>query len=1303
MALSQQTTLPKDDRTAGYEGGLARSLVRTLLIFTFIPLIIMAGGAYLRSRTLLREQVVGQMQAQLNSQLSQLDSTVKTKEIRLDRLARGTRRAAEIEAAVRAGQGSLAFERLRDQLAAELRSVDAVTGRATFNQFFFAANDGTLRMASRPDWEKVSIRGSTFYPALTISDRESFLLYDLVPLYPKQLVLATVSKVTATSGDQLGILVGITEAPDLQDTLTGLMALNPDSAAFFITENGTIVGRDAYTDQLAVITLPDAQHAVLAAGLEQAMDPAAGGMQSVEFTDETGDAAFGQLKWLDSIHGGTIYEIHQQTVFGPLNGLIPFTAALFVGTLAAMGIVLSLGARRVFAPLVRLAEITRRFAGGDFSQRAEARSKDEIGMLAQSFNQMAEELSNLYRSLEQKVDERTRQIHTAAEVAQRITSTTRLDDLLNRTAQLLVEQFNFYQANIFMVDQRGRYAVLQAAYGPAAKEMLARGHRLEVGSASIMGWVTAHREPRVASDVAEDPMHLRNELLPQTRSEVGIPIMIGNLVLGAMDVQSTAPGAFGPDTIVMLQLIASQIAVAIQNVGLVQSTQVSFADLERLQRSGRELVAAKSKEEAVQVLTRILAEAPYSTLIMGVDGRNLTLASDTDTSRPEGVRAKAAVHMLEERLDEVSRQLAVGAVIGDTESNTLPPALAQFARQLGFQAVAFLPVIASDRPVALVAMGAQARSLNNAVMQPYMNLTDLAGLAIERIAENTANEKRLAERQAISLINQTIAETTADFGEFFAQLHAQVQRNIGDFAFLVALFEKSTQSISVPYMYEDGRVDKIDAFPLGEGLSSILVRTGQPLLLVEDVERRAAELGAKTVGRPARSWMGAPMMIRNEPIGALIVQDLDHEHAFTQENLSFFVALANQVAAVIHNAHLLEESRSRTVQLETAAEIARDVSGSLNLDELLAKAVGYIRERFDFYHSAIFLLDPAGEYAVIREATGEAGAQMKRIGHKLQVGSKSIVGYVAGGGEPLVVNDTGKDATYFANPLLPATQSEAALPLKVGERMVGVMDVQSARPYAFSEDSLRTLRILADQLGVAVVNSELFAETQEHLSQQRLLHHITTSAASGTTLEEALDSAVTGLQVTLGGDRVTILLVDAEKKVLEVRAQAGYSEDILNMRVPIGQGVTGWAAQHHRSLRIDNVAGEPRYIQASPNTVSELAVPLIYRNEVLGVLNVESEQTGAYTQDDEEMLGTLGGSLAAVIANARLLEQLRAQAERERLIYEITSKIRRSTNMETILTTTASELTKAVGARGARIKIATPDDGDGNGRKDGAA
>ncbi len=218
-------------------------------------------------------------------------------------------------------------------------------------------------------------------------------------------------------------------------------------------------------------------------------------------------------------------------------------------------------------------------------------------------------------------------------------------------------------------------------------------------------------------------------------------------------------------------------------------------------------------------------------------------------------------------------------------------------------------------------------------------------------------------------------------------------------------------------------------------------------------------------------------------------------------------------------------------------------------------------------------------------------------------------------------------------------------------------------------------------------NTELFAETQEHLSQHRLLHHITTSAASGTTLEESLDSTVKGLQVTLGGDRVSILLADAERKNLTVKAWVGYSGDASDLTVPFGSGITGWVAAYRKHLRIDDITQDTRYIEISSNTRSELAVPLIFQNDVLGVLNVESEQISAYTKNDEEMLGTLAGSLAAIIANTRLVEQIRKQAERERLLHEITSKIRRSTDMKTILSTTINEINRATGARRTQISV----------------
>ena len=619
----------------------------------------------------------------------------------------------------------------------------------------------------------------------------------------------------------------------------------------------------------------------------------------------------------------------------------------------------------------------------------------------------------------------------------------------------------------------------------------------------------------------------------------------------------------------------------------------------------------------------------------------------------------------------------------------LPSSLVAFARHLGCEAAAYVPILQDGQLRGVVFIGTRsAGALTDDVVDSFARTIRLTAQALQsdRSVSEPLDERRARELNAINMLAIHAANTN-DLQSFYTLIHEQVRAVIGDHGFVIALYDPKTNSIHIPYLYEEGAFSSIESFPLGEGLTSILIRTGEPLLLVEDTEKRAAAMGARIAGKPALSWLGVPLMARGEAIGALIVQDLQQEHAFDNLDLRFLMSVASQVSGDIHNVRLLSESQQVALQFETAAEIARDISSSLNLDELLQKAVDLIRTRFNFYHASVFLKDLAGEYVVIREATGEAGVQLKRAGHRLAVGSKSVVGYVSGEGEPLIVNDTTRDATYYANPLLPQTRSEAAIPLKVGDRIVGVLDVQSNQLYAFDEDNQRTLQILADQLAIAVVNTELFAETQEHLAQHRLLHHITTTAASGTTLDEALQSAVNGLQVTLGGDRVSILLADREKKSLEVKAAVGYASNVFDIRIPIGVGITGWAAAHRRTLRVNNVLQDTRYIEASPNTRSEMSIPLLYRSELLGVLNVESEQLSAYAENDEELLGTLGGSLAAIIANARLLEQIRGQAERERILFEITDKIRRTTDMETILATTASELTRATGANRARIRV----------------
>lgn len=1272
----------KDKAEEGkFKGSLTGTLVRTLLIFTFIPLALMSGTAYFRARALLKDQASTQTKNLLANQVEVVSGEVRTKENKLKEQFEGEDAPVLVETALHANPQSDQFRTIRTRFTENLLAKDSRGYLASFDSFLLADDNGNIKLASNAEWQGQSIDPALF----EFEGSQSFLVYGLPPLYNDQFILLTAVEYQTERGSTLGVLIGITESVNLKAILQPLNGLAPYANTYYVLPDGRSVTASQPDGNFKSIAIDPESSERINAELEKIKALPNSSPTPLDVTLGSNQQFLAQVIWLPALQSGVLLAIESDSIFSQVNSLAPFTIILVLFTAGAIGLALYYGTKRVIQPLQALSVITQKFAGGDWGQRAEVTGTGEISELSNSFNYLADQVEESYKSLERKVQERALQIQTAAVVAQNVTTIPNLDDMLNKTVELLVQQFDFYQTSIFLVDGSGKNIDFKTGYGSATKGLVEQKYSLAIGSESIIGWVAANNEARVASDVTEDSLHLKNELLPETRSEACVPISLGNVVLGVLDVQSTQPRAFSADSIVMLQTLASQVAAAIQTAGLIESSQVNFQELDRLYRSSRLIAEAKEELEILSVGGQILKIAPYPIILFRRLGNNLKVIASSDMIRDE-IQKDLLNKGVQIDAKELDAYLSRGSVFASDSSSDLPKPFKEALSTLNLSSATFLPIRGQALVNAVILIGSNQAVPSNASIQPYENLAGLMSVTLQRASAVAETEKHLKEMEALVSINELVS-SMSDTEGFFLALLSKIQQIIGDYNLIVAMYDEPNNTLKIPFSYENGKIQTIPPFPLGEGLTSILIRTRQPLLLVKDTERKAAELGAKVVGKPAKSWMGAPMLLRGEPIGALIIQDTDHENVFDENDLRFFTTIASQVAGVVKNVQLLDESKQKAIQVETAAEIARDISGSLNLDELLYKAVHLIRDRFNFYHSAIFLLDQPGEFAVIREATGDAGAQMKRQGHKIGVGSKSIVGFVSGKGETLVVSDTPKDLTYYPNPLLSETRAEAAFPMRVGEKILGVLDVQSTEPYAFHEDNLRSMQILADQLAVAIANTELFAETQEHLSQHRLLHHITTSAASGTTLEEALESAVNGLQVTLGGDRVMILLTDKEKRVLEVKASVGYAEDISSMKIEVGRGVTGWAAAHRRPLRLRNVLEDPRYIQTSANTKSELAIPLIYRNEVLGVINVESEQLDAYSENDEEMLGTLGGSLAAVIANARLLEQIRAQSERERLINEITTRIRRSSDIQSILHTTASEIARVTGARFTKIQV----------------
>ena len=253
------------------------------------------------------------------------------------------------------------------------------------------------------------------------------------------------------------------------------------------------------------------------------------------------------------------------------------------------------------------------------------------------------------------------------------------------------------------------------------------------------------------------------------------------------------------------------------------------------------------------------------------------------------------------------------------------------------------------------------------------------------------------------------------------------------------------------------------------------------------------------------SEMALPLVMGNTLIGALTVQSTE-EAAFSEDDITALQAMADQLAIAIHNARLHRENQRLLARFErrarllgAAAEVGRQVTSILDLDVLLKNTVDIICEAYGFYYAGVFLLDPSGEWAVLRAGRGDAGQTMVAEGHKLRIGGHSMIGTAISQRKARIALDVGEEPVHFKNPHLPHTRSEMALPLAVGEAVIGAVTVQSVEERAFSDYDITSLQAMADQLAVALRNAQLLRDLEAaHLE---LLRTKTYEAIAAATLE----------------------------------------------------------------------------------------------------------------------------------------------------------------------------------------------------------
>jgi len=1749
-------------------------------------------------------------------------------------------------------------------------------------------------------------------------------------------------------------------------------------------------------------------------------------------------------------------------------------AALFGLIVMAFVVMAAPAAARVVSrPINALTTTATAIADGDLTQHASPVGPVELVTLAEAFNTLTVRLRASITSLQEQVAQRTAQLQASADVGRTASSVLDPDELVRRTVTLITERFGFYYAAVFLIDATGRQAVLREATGEAGQLLKAQGHRLAVGGQSMVGTVTVARTPRIALDVGKEAIRFANPLLPNTRSEIALPLVVGDQVLGALDVQSTEAAAFDESSAAVLQGMADQLAVALRNAQLFQETSRNLHESSALERFSRAISGAADIQAILSALTEHLlpagvseaailtfeyeARRPSTTLLHLRRIRQVTIAAHRDlrsggspltgttiagdrlpflnsdpldqplvvtdinagpyldeisrqTYAELGVRALLGVplvvsgqlqgliqlthseprsfdprdiHLLQTAADQaaitlsniqllhqtttalressqlyqitsgLSRAITIQEMLEVIVQNAMPAA-AEFASLFGYemangrvQAIHLLgsrstggreapprrfsvdeapgvqvmaaqegPLVVSDIAadprfdpasretylqenirsmvaIRLITAGELAGALQVGSRQPatyaddelrvLQAAADQVAIALENrnlledahrranqqalvnqistalraaatreaalqtavremgealnaarafvwlrsdagalalaeeisregiapfgldrfplpdvleaadqravIASENAADHRLAgipdlqitahiavpllargesigvlglhacgeprrwmadelalvqeaaTQLALSLENirlveqlQTSLNEVEELNRVFtrqgwaeyqrtkraqplkqvftpaveetdghgataptldlplslrgenigaitlalppnqtaltademalaaavadqvaisldnARLIEQTQRRVSELAIIneisqaltspldlrsqlkqvgesllrlfavptgyIALYDAETDIIEIPFFAEGDERVSIAPFPLGQGVSSVIIRSRQPLIVNSDAERRLQALGARAVGKPAKSFLGVPVIVGDEVIGVVNVQSTEQEELFTEadvallttiaanvgtaiqntrlfeqtqaalaENTTLYRAsralaeaetpqdileiimtyalpkaadrasllvlhsstlgeptevewvgfralqgeyrrmgqrlqvdevplwfnlgteplviadvrqapevdpvtrstferydvvgiclvplhtggrltgflaapssqpaefapkevrllrvMADQIAVALEKFRLLAETRRRADQLETAAQVSRASISVLDPDELIVKTVELIRERFDLYYAALFLVDESGRWAMLRYATGEAGRTLMERQHKLEVGGRSMVGTAVSHRQARVALDVGREAVRFANPLLPDTRSEMALPLAVGDTVLGALDVQSIRPNAFSDADVTVLQTMADQVATALQNARLYAAAQQELAERKRAEEslikfqlgiersteavfITdtqgnilytnpafektygfsreeaigrtprilksgllpaesykqfwaTLLSKSTVAGEIINKTKNGRLINIEGannpildeagnligflsvhrditerkraeletqrrsqqlaaaneigraatstlDLDTLLRTSAElirdrfglyqasvfivepgsnlAVLRESTGEVGQQLKAIRYQLAVGsKSLVGTAMATRQPVIVQDVTQDPDYLvnPLLPDTRAEAVIPLMAGNVVIGALDVQSTIANTFGQGEMAILTTIADQLAVAVQNARLFEKTSRQAQREKLVSEITGKIRAAGDIDQILRTAVAELRRALGVSHGAVRLGLPPRfNDGNGQGD---
>jgi GAF domain-containing protein/CheY-like chemotaxis protein len=781
---------------------------------------------------------------------------------------------------------------------------------------------------------------------------------------------------------------------------------------------------------------------------------------------------------------------------------------------------------------------------------------------------------------------------------------------------------------------------------------------------------------------------------------LGVPIMLGEDVKGVVSIQSYQQNAFSESDVHLLQTLANSMSVALENARLFDETQ-------RLLKETEQRNAELAIINSVQVGLAQKLDFQEIVNLVGEKVREVFAADTISVGMYDAERDWAFNRYYVDRGERIPfpdgliNRPSLTAIMVDTQEPLLLNTTEE-AERLGSvrrlregeeidrnETFMGVPILADRKVLGAVSVQSYRQyAFDQDDLRLLQTLANSMSVALEnahlfdetqRLLKET--EQRAAELSIINKVQQGLA-SQLDIQAIYELVGDKIREIFDAQGTGIAVVDRAQKLVMLKYLFEDGQIYRDRSFPLGQGLTSVVLETRQSIYLSseEDAEQYKHVWIYPGSQVDAKSWLTVPILIGGEAIGALNVQNFERYHAFGESDVRLLQTLASSLGVALENARLFAGERQRAAELAIINSVQEALAAELNIQGIYDAVGDKIREIFHNADTEIRIHDPATNlihYVYLYDKG------MPVIVEPTLLGDSGFVAHVLRTREPLVINENfEREMGHYGSVRFPGTQdlakSAVFMPLVVGDQARGVIVLGNVeREHAFSDSDVRLLQTLTSSMSVALENARLFDETQrllketeDHASELATVNTISDALAGELNVEALIQLVGEQLRTTFEADISYVALLDKTTNIINFPYQYGQIIDSIQY----GQGLTSKIIQSAEPLLInqglDRRRKELGAITLGREARSYLGVPVFVGGEAIGVLSVQNtKKENVFTENDQSLLETIAANVSVALQNARLFDEIQTRNR------EVTESLEQQTATSEILKVIASSPT----------------------------